>query len=708
MFKKFLLVLLNFFFLSQFQSIANNNAKGPLINAQRMTESPKIDGNLDEQFWQELPIAYYGNFTQFIPHNGKSASFPTEIKIGYTDFAVYISAKMYDPSPDSILTELGLRDDMGRNADMFGVSFDTYNTGQNAFYFVVSAAGVQTDMFVTSRNWDRDWDAVWNSAVNIDEKGWVAELEIPYSAIRFPKQEIQSWGINFMRDIRRNREETYWSHIDNSINGFVNQFGVVEGIREVKPPTRLSFLPYLTAITNHDGLNNRKNSIVSGGMDLKYGINESYTMDISLIPDFSQVQSDNVILNLSPFEVRFNENRPFFTEGTELFDKGGLFYSRRVGQSYGRISGEVYDHETIVEKPNTAPMINAIKLSGRNSKGLGIGIFNAVTDKNYVLVENKETGEKKQVEADPLTNFSVVVVDKNLKNNSNVSVINTNVSRADGGDNANVTGTEFRLVNKANTYAIGGFAALSQIYEKEEENNEYEVDLGYKYNVSFSKISGKIRFSGSRSVATHNYDINDMGFMTRPNYVYHDASASYNIFKPFGIFNRFTYGVGFHHGMLYKPDVFNSWNVFTNTSMQLKNFWSVNMNLNLTPEETFDYFEPRVDGRVFIRPSSIRSSIYLNTDSRKMISLSAGASTYNRADWNQVSNNLAISPKIRLNDKLSFNYNLDYGKTENSIGYVTKLHSENNELENIVFGLRNIQTVTNTFGGRLIFSNKMG
>lgn len=704
-------MILRFLILIQilFSVTFNTHAKEPQnIKARRINEIPKIDGVLDDQIWDEVPISYKGKFKQFLPENGKSSPFTSEIKIAYSDFAVYVSARLYDPNPDSIFTELGLRDEMGRNTDLFGVSFDTYGNGQNAYYFVVSAAGVQTDIFISPRSWQSEWDAVWKSATQIDEKGWVVEMEIPYSALRFPKQENQLWGVNFMREVKRSREESYWNRVDNSVNGFVNQFGKLTGIKQIKPPTRLSFLPYVTAIASNDGLNNKKASTISGGMDLKYGINESYTLDVSLIPDFSQVQSDNVVLNLSPFEVKFNENRPFFTEGTELFNKGNLFYSRRIGQSFGRVSREKMDHEEVVESPSSASMINATKISGRNSKGLGIGFFNAVTEKNQVLVENEETSERRKIDGDPLTNFNVIVVDKNLKNNSTISLINTNVTRADKGDDANVTGTDFRFINKSNSYALSGFAALSQIFSIHDETELKIVDRGFKYTINFSKVSGKYRFSMGRNVESDRYDVNDLGYIARANEVSHHANFGYHIFKPGRIFNRLSSSVGFYHGKLYEPNVLSEWQLSHNTSFVLKNFWQSGIYVNVSPEMSYDYFEPRVDGWYLARPASYNSGFWVNTDSRKVISLNARASFFRRSKWNQLNSNVGFGPKIRVNDKLSFNYNLDLGRSENSIGYVTELIDAEENLQNIIFGSREIQTFTNTFGGRFIFNNKMG
>src|SRR5437764_5555272 len=184
-----------------------------------------------------------------------------------------------------------------------------------------------------SQNVDRTWNAVWESKVSIKKDGWVAEMRIPFSAIRFSKKDIQNWGLQFGRFIRKINENETWSPDDPNVSGTINKWGDWIGLKDITPPLRLSFSPYLSGGIRTSPVTNGKATeyLKSGGMDVKYGINESFTLDMTLIPDFAQVQSDNVILNLSPFEVKFDEYRPFFTEGTELFNKANLFYPRRIG-----------------------------------------------------------------------------------------------------------------------------------------------------------------------------------------------------------------------------------------------------------------------------------------------------------------------------------------------------------------------------------------
>ncbi|MEP7320128.1 MAG: DUF5916 domain-containing protein, partial [Panacibacter sp.] len=311
------------------------------LKAVKADHAPKLDGKLDDAAWQNIPFA--SDFIINFPDFGKPASQPAEIKVVYDDEAIYIGAYLHD-DPKLIRKQLTERDkEEFKDADNFGVAFDTYRDKQNAFSFIVTSSNVQSDIRISSTiiqsedggngGFDYNWDAVWDSRTSIVADGWIVEMKIPFSAIRFSKLDVQDWGLNFSRYIRRLGEKSYWNPINPKEDGFVNQFGDLTGLQNLTPPLRLSFLPYIstgyrTVPTNEGKINN---FLHSGGMDVKYGINESFTLDVTLIPDFGQVQSDNVILNLTPFEQQFNENRPFFTEGTELFNKAGIFYSRRVG-----------------------------------------------------------------------------------------------------------------------------------------------------------------------------------------------------------------------------------------------------------------------------------------------------------------------------------------------------------------------------------------
>ena len=428
--------------------------------AVRISSSPKIDGVLDDSCWMNVAIAT--DFTQSEPNPGNSSRQKTEVKFVYDNFFIYISAMMYDTHPDSILCELSKRDNafFGPNADAFGFLIDTYNDGQNALFFGVTSCGVQADTKASDPdNFDDSWNVAWESKVKISNNGWMAEIKIPYSAIRFPKKENQEWGINFFRQIRRYREFSDWNPVNPEEQGLIHQSGILKGITHIESPLRLSFSPYISSSLDiYDG--NTAHSI-NGGADVKYGINESFTMDMTLIPDFGQVRSDDKVLNLSPFETRYDEQRSFFTEGIELFNRSNIFYSRRIGGEplcYGSADYLKDSNEIITKNPSSSQLYNATKISGRTRGKLGIGFLNATTANTFAVALDTISGQERQIMTDPLTNYNVFVLDQTLRNNSYISLTNTNVTRDGNWYDANVTGTQFKLNNKANKWSVNGNA----------------------------------------------------------------------------------------------------------------------------------------------------------------------------------------------------------------------------------------------------------
>jgi len=346
-----------------------------VLEAKKNGKPPKIDGVLNDSTWKKAVTA--ADFYQYRPYNGREPSFPTEVKIIYDDRAVYIGARMYDPHPDSIYRELGNRDYRGLagghhvgslNADLFSVLLNPFNDGVNMLEFTVSASNVQSDIKHMGRETDAAWDAVWCSATRITDKGWVAEIQIPYSSLRFPNQIHENWGLHLFRHIRRYQEWDTWSYIDVEQQGIISQAGEMSGIHNINPPLRLSLTPYLSGYAENHPDNGSWTSNLRGGMDLKYGINESFTLDMTLIPDFGQVETEDRVLNLSPYEVHYQEKRPFFTEGTELFNKGGIFYSRRIGgepSGIGQPEEQADSTQVVIENPTETRMINATKISPR-------------------------------------------------------------------------------------------------------------------------------------------------------------------------------------------------------------------------------------------------------------------------------------------------------------------------------------------------------
>lgn len=673
------------------------------VAAVRVEHPPKIDGVLDDAEWQDVPVAT--DFVQNAPKPGAPAGMCSEVRIVYDDVAVYVGAQLYDDHPDSILHELSQRDNEA-NADLFGVFFDTYNDDINAYGFFVTSAGVQLDGRYSSQGQDLNWNAVWQSQTRINDLGWAVELKIPYSAIRFPKVADQNFGFNIIRKIRRTREDEFWNEVKPDVAGLINQSGALTGISDIKSPVRLSLTPYVAAYMENYPYNEpgQKNNsyLFNGGMDIKYGINESFTLDMTLVPDFGQVQSDNRVLNLTPFEVRYDENRPFFTEGTELFSKGGLFYSRRVGgtpMNYDEPYNELRPGEYVKSDPSTTQLINATKLSGRTKGNLGIGVFNATSAATYALIGDS-LGNTRKVMTQPLTNYNVLVLDQALKNNSYISLINTNVTREGRAYDANVTGTEFKFANRKNTYMFNGNAALTQLYNPDSA----KPDLGYIYYLNAGKISGQFQYNINANVKSDRYDPNDLGISTINNTMEFYANAYYYIFKPFWKVNNFNSSLGMGYSRLYKPGFLWNYNIegSANTTFT-KSFLSAGLDFNLEPIVTYDHWEPRVKGRYYAYPRDYMGEYWISSDYRKRFALDMIVNYHYFDENNRYSFTFELDPRFRVNNKLSFIYSFNRAYQNDDVGFV----DYNADSDVITFGRRDVLTITNQLNAYYIFTNKM-
>ncbi|GHA75289.1 DUF5916 domain-containing protein [Pontibacter akesuensis] len=696
---------------------AEKNKRNKTTKAVRTQAPPVLDGHLEPEVWAQVVPAT--NFVRYDPHNGKPSSQETEVYMLYDNDAIYIGAILHDTAPDSVLTQLGQRDSGENNSDMFGVYLDTYNDKQNAFAFLVSAAGVQTDIKHSQGREDWNWDAVWKSSVRTHERGWTVEMRIPYGAIRFPKADVQTWGINYMRIIRRTREKSFWSHVDNSVDGLINQEGRAIGIDGIESPVRLQFMPYVSGYINHysgrDEGNKQKDftKSINGGMDVKYGINDAFTLDVTLIPDFGQTQSDNQVLNLSPFEVKYSENRQFFTEGTELFNKAGLFYSRRIGArpvGYSAVDDQLVDQEMIIRNPSLTQLLNAAKVSGRTRRGLGIGLFNAFTGNSYATVQDSVTGATREILTDPLSNYNVFVLDQTLPRNSYITFTNTNVTRTSGFYDANVTGLRMRFADKRNLFALTTGGNLSQLYGKEVDGDPLTNDgatLGHQYFVNLSKISGNLQYGFDHNVESDTYDINDLGFIGNNNEMNTSARVSYNFYQPVWKFLSWRNNFSIHHSRLYQPGAFTSLSFNAGTNVRFRNFTSAYMNASVRPGEQYDYFEARTFPQVFVRPAAYSSNVGISTDYRRRVALDASTGFWRSGQYDQNSWWLNFSPRFRVNDKLSIINGNNFEKEVRNIGFARKYTDEASQ-RHILFGDRTITTVSTTISSAYIFNERSG
>ncbi|APY00081.1 DUF5916 domain-containing protein [Lacinutrix venerupis] len=664
-------------------SLSAQNKKTYTIT--RTNNAPKIDGILDDEVWKTAQIAT--DFVQFKPTAGKimPKNKRTEVKMSYDDSGIYIAAYLYD-NPEDMLRQFTQRDDFGQS-DFFGAVFNPNNDAQNNTEFFVFSSGTQADATETPSNGeDFGWNAVWESATQTVSDGWIVEMKIPYRTLRFTQQDNPTWGIQFHRHYRNTREQTSWNAIDITSGANIGFFnGELNGLKNLEPPTRLSFYPFASFVT--DSFDGETINDFNAGLDIKYGITENFTLDATLIPDFSQVGFDDVQLNLGPFEQQFSEQRQFFTEGTDLFTKGNLFYTRRVGSAPTGYPTLNSNEEIVDGYPQKTNLLNAVKISGRTKNGLGIGFFNAITEKTDIDIIDKTTGQKRTETVEPISNYNILVVDQQFNKNSSVSLINTNVTR--NGSNfrdANVTGLLFDLKNKKNTYGAEAQIKMSNL------NLQDGTQTGLSSLLAFGKNSGQYRWSAYHEFADKDYDINDMGILFRNNYNNFGAEFNYQIFEPTKNLNNFYIGTWANYNSLFRPGTFTGFNFGGSVSATgKKSLMGYGGNFNVQPGKQYDYFGPRVDGRYFITEDWLNSSVWISSNYNKTFALDAnlGYETLFEEGRSYQSVFFGLSPRFKVNEKFIVVYEFDYDQELRERGFIDFIGDD------IIYGQRDQITIEN-------------
>ena len=662
-----------------------------IIELSPSDDAPKIDGQLNESIYGAANGTT--GFYMLEPDNGPElpADFETNVYFFFDEEAIYIGAILRDPEPDKILLEVSSRDQQNRNNDVFSVHFNPYNDGQNDVNFYVTSSGVQTDSRTTVEGDDLNWNAVWESAVTLHDSGWSVEMRIPFFNLRAPAGPNQTWGLNMMRYIRRNRTRYSWNFVDRSFGTPEQQNGRLLGMSLEETPVRLSALPYASSYTTIEA--GQVEHTAQAGVDLKYGINEAFTLDVTTIPDFGQTRFDNVVLNLSPFEVEFDEYRPFFTEGTEIFSKGGLFYSRRVGGrpiNYGKAYENLAEGEQVISNPTQTRLLNAFKLSGRTDKRLGIGVFNGITAASYAVIQNTE-GEERTVETQPLTNYTVAMADQLFGQNNFATLIHTRVERFGPTEDASVTGYLHQWQNKNNSLRVKG-----QLNWSSEASGAQQ---GLRSSLTVRDIKGQWQWTASHEGTTRYYDPNSLGFLTQVNELNHSFKLTKNQFTPKGFTNRQESSLGLAYMRLQNPSAFRELIFFYDHFLLTKNWTAAGMNLAMSPISGRDYYETRDMDRYYAFQPYVSGNFWVSMDYRKPLAIDAGFDGYRFMDTERQGWGAYLRPVFRASNHLSGRVEVRYRKDYSDIGWVAT-PSENE----IIFGVRNRNTTISSITANYNFN----
>jgi len=547
---------------------------------------PTIDGKINDSTWNRA--AYGDGFIQVDPVEGNPPSKKTYFKICYDQKNLYILIYAYDSEPDKISRRLSRRDDI-QYSDFVGVVIDSYFDRRTGFGFTVTAGGVRGDAIFSNDNEqpDNSWDPIWEAKTSVTDSGWIAEMRIPFSQLRFAQKSEHIWGLNIFRYIYRKQELTEWQLIPKDAAGFVSYFGYLKGIKGIKAPRRIELLPYsvsrLSKFKREEGnpFATGRNLFFGGGLDGKIGLTGDLTVDFTINPDFGQVEADPSEMNLTAFETFFEEKRPFFIEGKNIFEfplgigDGGssrekVFYSRRIGRQ-PRYYPDLNDGE-YADVPEQTSILGAAKLSGKTSGGWSVGILDALTADEKAQIDRQGNRDEEKVE--PLTNYFVGRIQKDLREgNSTFGMILTATNRNIKDDHLNFlnksayTGgidlmhqwhnkTYYLDLKVVGSYIRGHQDALLRVqtssarYFQRPDANYVHLDssrtslCGHGGSVNIGKVgNGKWRYVLGGIWRSPGLELNDLGFLQQADRFIQYFWVGYREFNPVGIFRRIDFNI---------------------------------------------------------------------------------------------------------------------------------------------------------------------
>jgi hypothetical protein len=642
--------------------VHRNGRIPPTATAVRVTEPPRLDGVLDDPVWATAPSAT--EFRRDVPSDGKPAAEDTEVRVLYDEHALYVGARLFNRDPDRVSRRLSRRDSFSVFNDVFFVLVDSYHDHSTAFVFGATPAGERRDAIQSSDGGaiDASWDPVWEVKTRVDSLGWVAEMRIPFSQLRFPNAAVQTWGIQFRRDIRAAGEAVDWSWSPRTEPGAASKYGHLLGLSSIPQPRRLEVLPYTVGRTTFTEGADRSNPFddgslyeASAGLDLKYGLTSNITLDATFNPDFGQVEADPAVVNLSAFETFFEERRPFFIERADLFRFGEgsaerFFYSRRVGRAPTLSAEGTADY---IDTPQAASILGAVKASGRSSSGWSIGVLEAVTAKEEVHRAMAGGEDLPDLAVEPLTSYTVARMRREYAGGSSFvggmfTAVNRRLDEPQFDilrSSAYAGGMDLLHRFAGNRYLVRGWLAGSLVngsagamtatqqastrYYQRPDQDYLSVDpdatslTGYSSGLAFQKTGGEWNWTLGGSAVSPGYELNDAGFQSDADRITGTAALKRSWVRPGKVFRSFSAQLSGAQSLNYGGLNLRR-NLAFGAGGTFHNLWGVNLELT----RGFPGANDRVTrgGPVRLQPSNWSVGLSGSTDSRNAIALHAYAS----------------------------------------------------------------------------------
>ena len=679
---------------------------------QKLTSKPPlIDGKFDDACWNQ--VAWEGNFVQFQPYEDTLPSQKTTFAILYDDNNLYVAIKAYDSEPDKINKRLSRRD--VSDGDWVGIIIDSYEDKLTGFGFSVTAAGSKVDeIYTNDNNEDNSWDPIWYVKTSINSDGWNAEMRIPLSQLRFTKKNNYEWGVEVGRFIFRKNETSLWKPLHRSSNKLVSDFGILEGISNISPKKDIELFPFtlgkLTHSEKEDGnpFKTGKEQTFSAGLDGKIAITNDLTLNMTVNPDFGQVEADPSQVNLSAFESFFPEKRPFFIEGRNIFNfrmtsgdgdgsSTGMFYSRRIGRT-PHFEPDLNDNE-YAKVPDNTNILGAFKLSGKTRKGTSIGLLESFTQRENADVYKSGIYSKYPVE--PFTNYIVARVEQDIdKGNTVVGGIFTSTNRNINNENfitlpasAYTGGVNMtRYWNNKNYFFTfrgifsnihGSTEAITELQTSATHNFQRPDASHFKVDSSRTSLSGHGgtfefgKFGGGHfrvlswiTWSSPGLDFNDVGFMQQSDNIQQVAWFGYNEWQPRHFYNSYNIGGDFYTGWNFAGQSIYK-GLEMNGNVQLKNYYNIFSGFNLQGNSLSAY--DLRGGPMLIVPGSFNYRIGLDSDQRKKLQMSI----FLMKRWSEYDNsNLSVvqySVTYKPINTVSVSLSPEYDVSQDNLQYVTTI-----------------------------------
>ncbi len=696
----FCLVLASTTLMAQGQEIVRKKYTAVPVNP----HAPVIDGRMDDTCWDKACCA--GDFIQRDPVEGVTPSQQTDFRVCYDTRNLFVLIRAYDSEPDKIMQEVARRDDIHRS-DMVGIILDTYFDRRTAFEFTVNASGVKYDGLISNDSYDtidESWDPVWETATSIDDSGWVVEMRIPFSQLRFAAKEEQVWGMQVYRYIHRGQESSQWQFISKNSPGYVSNFGDLDGIRGISTPRRVELLPYVVSRYNRYEPEQGNpfapgSDLFSGaGLDGKIGFSANLTMDFTINPDFGQVEADPSEVNLTAFETFYREKRPFFIEGKNIFQfplaigdsdfsLETLFYSRRIGR-HPQHEPDLNDDE-YMDLPQQTSILGAGKVSGKTSGGWSIGVLDALTAREIAKIDSAGTGREETVE--PVTNYLVGRLQKDFNRGDTYfgglfTATNRNINKTylDYINHSAYTGgvdfvhqwknkTYFLDLKLAGSHVRGQRDAILELqtasarYFQRPDAEHLTLDsnrtslsgYGGTFNIG-RQGTGRWRYALGTLWRSPGFELNDVGYLRRADIAMQFIWVGYRINDPVGIFRRISVNLNQWSGWNFGRDnIFKGGNI--NGGGQFQNYWEFWLGINRETDGLSPY--ALRGGPALIYEGGWNSWVSIESDSRKSWQVEISNSNHwtddNISHYHQYDLELFLKPSPRFNISVTPFYSLN-------------------------------------------------